>query len=361
MDKMSEYILFSDKDLDDTTKDKNGQTAKDRKVTYTFSQESNLKSIQVKNEISYDQYIYLINNTDNLEKINYDDQNHATYTLKDFESRINECPYVMDYYEFNKNVRKIIEKLDKQLQKYEELKEDYNKMGMEYEIPLLVYKNKKGKEYHFTPKHLTAIKRGIGYSKNNSKEIDQDIIAIYREWFKPIYFQSVTRTNEYRRELDLDFMDREHISGLIKASCLTGQFSKFDDYVNKLDKLVEKTNLTELEKQIYSVFRKGKGLDLDKNRYEENMVTISECARILGRNQSKVNDTFNSLVDKIVDKYEEVFEDYYFTYIARGTYKTCSKCGEVKLANERYFSPDKRNKDGLDGRCKLCERERKSN
>lgn len=354
MDKMSEYILFSDKELDDTLKDENGQTAKDRKSTYTFSQESNLKSGHVKSEISYDQYVYLMNNSDNLEKIKYDDQNHATYTLKDFESRMDECPYVRDYYEFNKKARKIIEKLDKQLEKHEALKQEYKEMGIDYEIPLLVYKNDKGHEYYYTQQHLAAIKRGVGYSKNNSKEIDQDIMMIYKEWFKPIFFQSVTRSVEFKRTLDVDFMDKEHISGLIKTSCLTRQSSKFDEYIEKLDELVEKTNLTDLEKQVYNILRKGKGLDLDKYKYEDNMATISECARLIDKSQSKVNDAFNSLVDKVADKHEEIFEDYYFTYIARGTYKTCSKCGEVKLANERYFSPNPDSNDGFYSICRKC-------
>lgn len=34
--------------------------------------------------------------------------------------------------------------------------------------------------------------------------------------------------------------------------------------------------------------------------------------------------------------------------------KRCSKCGQIKLATETYFSPDKRNSDGLHSVCKEC-------
>lgn len=349
-DKMSEYILFSNHDLDDTEIDKDGLTAAERKSSYTFSQESNLKTMQSKSDISLDTYMYTMSNSDGTTKIQYDDQNHATYTLKDFEDKVDECPYIRTYMEFNKNARRIIKILDKQANKL-------IAKGVPFkQIKGLKYKNPSGKVFYYDAEHLSAIKRGIGYTKNNSKEIDQDMITIYREWFKPIYFQSVTRAQEFTRKMDLDFMDREHMAGLIKTSCLTGQFGKFDEYVYRLDKLVKQANLTELELQVYNVLRKGKGLDLDKNKYEDNMTTISECARILERSQSKVDEAFNSLVDKVMDKYEETYEDYYFTYIARGTYKTCSKCNDVKLANERYFRKRSDGKgDGYRNECRKCE------
>lgn len=349
-DRMSEYVLFSDHELDDTTCDESGLTAKDRKSVYTFSQESNLKTMQSKDHISIDSYVHVMTNAEEMQKIKYDDQNHAIYTLKDFESRMSECPHVEDYMTFNKGAREIIEILDKQM-------EDYLEQNIPTkDMPELTYTNKKGKTYEYTTKHLAAIKRGIGYNKNNSMEIDKDIMTIYREWFKPIFFNSVTRCSERTRKLDLDFMDKTHMSGLIKASCLVGQFGEFDSYVKKLDELTEQSNLTELEMQVYQTLRRGKGLDLDNVKYEDNMVTISECARLINRSQSKVDTAFNSLVDKIMDKYEEIYEDYYFTYIARGTYKTCSKCGEVKLANERYFKWDKTNKR-FKSMCKRCENE----
>lgn len=34
--------------------------------------------------------------------------------------------------------------------------------------------------------------------------------------------------------------------------------------------------------------------------------------------------------------------------------KTCTKCSEKLPATLEYFSPDKRNKDGLQGRCQNC-------
>lgn len=58
--------------------------------------------------------------------------------------------------------------------------------------------------------------------------------------------------------------------------------------------------------------------------------------------------------DKIYTYFKNSYEDWLYTYKLRGKWKTCSKCGEVKLANERYFSKDSNRKDELDVYCKEC-------
>lgn len=347
-DRMSEYILFAD--VPDDIK----QKLQYKKSDIPYSQESNLKTIQSGREISFDAYVQRIMSEEGTITKKYDDQNHAIYTLKDFKERMKECPYIEDYIIYNNYARDVIKKLNKQLQ-------EYKKKGISLtNTDTLVYTNDLGDRLEFTLIELQRLKNAIGYTKNNSKEIDRDIIAILREYFRPIYFTHPLRETENPRKLDLDFMDKEHVAGLIKASCLTGELEKFDRYIDKLDKLAEQAGLTDYEMKIYKTFRKGKGLRLDNNtRYEDNMYTISECARVLGMSQSKVDMLFNSLVDKIVDKYEELFEDYYFTFIARGKYKKCSKCGEIKLANERYYGYHPKTKDNLQSVCKKCDKKRK--
>lgn len=57
---------------------------------------------------------------------------------------------------------------------------------------------------------------------------------------------------------------------------------------------------------------------------------------------------------QIVDTYLEKKFDWHYIYKLRGRYKRCSKCGEIKLAHTKYFSPYKRNRDGLHSRCRKC-------
>lgn len=56
---------------------------------------------------------------------------------------------------------------------------------------------------------------------------------------------------------------------------------------------------------------------------------------------------------------EDDYLNWYYTEIERGTYKKCSRCGQVKLANNRYFSKNKTSKDGFYSICKCCRNKKK--
>ena len=67
--------------------------------------------------------------------------------------------------------------------------------------------------------------------------------------------------------------------------------------------------------------------------------------------------TIQNILTKIIPKriqevYEQELEDWVWTFRRKGTYKTCKKCGEVKLT--KHFSADSRNTDGLHSFCKAC-------
>ena len=50
---------------------------------------------------------------------------------------------------------------------------------------------------------------------------------------------------------------------------------------------------------------------------------------------------------------DEFLNDYYLN-IERGKYKRCSRCGQIKLAHNKYFSKNKTSKDGYYSICKIC-------
>jgi hypothetical protein len=51
---------------------------------------------------------------------------------------------------------------------------------------------------------------------------------------------------------------------------------------------------------------------------------------------------------------EDEFLEWYFSKEAKGTYKRCSRCGQVKLANNKYFSKNNTSKDSFYSICKKC-------
>lgn len=55
---------------------------------------------------------------------------------------------------------------------------------------------------------------------------------------------------------------------------------------------------------------------------------------------------------KISQQYKFEYEDWYYTEVEKGQYKTCSKCGEVKLVSQ--FGKHPNTKDGFQSNCKKC-------
>ena len=51
---------------------------------------------------------------------------------------------------------------------------------------------------------------------------------------------------------------------------------------------------------------------------------------------------------------EDQYLDWYYLNVEKGKYKRCSRCGEVKLAHNKYFSKNKTSKDGFYSICKCC-------
>lgn len=51
---------------------------------------------------------------------------------------------------------------------------------------------------------------------------------------------------------------------------------------------------------------------------------------------------------------EDQYLDWYYLNIEKGRYKRCSRCGQIKLAHNKYFSKNKTSKDSFYSICKSC-------
>ena len=56
----------------------------------------------------------------------------------------------------------------------------------------------------------------------------------------------------------------------------------------------------------------------------------------------------------IASEAEDRFLDWYYLVMEKGTYKKCSRCGQIKLAHNKYFSKNSTSKDGFYSICKDC-------
>ena len=62
----------------------------------------------------------------------------------------------------------------------------------------------------------------------------------------------------------------------------------------------------------------------------------------------------NKIPNIIASQAEDDYLDWYYLNIEKGKYKKCNRCGEIKLAHNKYFSKNKTAKDGLYSICKKC-------
>ena len=82
--------------------------------------------------------------------------------------------------------------------------------------------------------------------------------------------------------------------------------------------------------------------------YEENPKANTE-------DRTEEADKLAVRIAKILS--EKAKEDYliwYYSEVEYGTWKRCSRCGEVKLAHNRFFSKNNTSKDGWYSICKEC-------
>lgn len=88
--------------------------------------------------------------------------------------------------------------------------------------------------------------------------------------------------------------------------------------------------------------------------------------------QAKINEEFgikhsleyisslwrNKIPKLIASRAEDEILDCYYLNEEKGKYKRCSRCGQVKLAHNKYFSKNKTSRDGFYSICKCCRNSR---
>ena len=68
-----------------------------------------------------------------------------------------------------------------------------------------------------------------------------------------------------------------------------------------------------------------------------------------------ISSLWRKKIPKIIaEKAQEDYLIWYYTEVEKGKWKRCSRCGEVKLAHNKFFSKNKTSKDGYYSICKTC-------
>lgn len=67
----------------------------------------------------------------------------------------------------------------------------------------------------------------------------------------------------------------------------------------------------------------------------------------------------NKIPKLIALQAEKDYLNWYYTFQEKGKWKRCSKCGQIKLANNLYFSKNNTSKDHFYSQCKVCRNSKK--
>lgn len=201
-------------------------------------------------------------------------------------------------------------------------------------------------------------------------EMRKDQYIIKSSYRKPIYFMNaiksfnrtilndtitVTENGEIRSKEIISFFNPEHISILlcnyskIKESVWGNFWSDSYFLMEDLDNLIEKTLRDKYplyyDLLIYKIDGK-QNIEIQKLLYEKYNIKHSvEYISSLWRNK----------IPKLIsEKAQEDFLIWYYSTKEYGKWKRCSRCKEIKLAHNKFFSKNKTSKDGFYSICKAC-------
>lgn len=201
-------------------------------------------------------------------------------------------------------------------------------------------------------------------------EMRQDQYVIKNAYRKPMYFSNgiknfskanfdekieVTEDGELKSTGLISFFNPKHISALLcnYSKLKEDSWGKFwtDSYflMEDLDALIEKTLKNDFplyyDLLIYKIDGRQNAeiqtLLLNKHGVKHSVEYISSLWR-------------NKIPKLLAKKAQEDYIIWYYTTQERGKWKKCSRCGQIKLADNRFFSKNSTSKDHFYSICKEC-------
>ena len=201
-------------------------------------------------------------------------------------------------------------------------------------------------------------------------EMRQDQYVIKNAYKKPMYCTNliksfsklnldekitVTEDGDVISSGIINLFDPTHISILLRyyANLKENSWADFSgdakwiliDLENAIDKALKEKHPMYYDLLIYKIDGK-QNLEIQRLLNEDYGIKHSvEYISSLWRNK---------IPKLIAEQTKEDYLNWYYTFVEKGRWKRCSRCGQIKLAHNRYFSKNKTSKDGLYSICKEC-------
>lgn len=206
-------------------------------------------------------------------------------------------------------------------------------------------------------------------------EMRQDQYVIKNAYRQPMYFINavksfnqvqldenitITENGEVKSDGIITFFDPKHISALLcnYSKLKEDSYGRFwsDSYflMEDLDNLVDRTL-----KNDYPLYYDLLIYKIDGKQNIEIQSLLQEKHGIK-HSVEYISSLWRNKIPKLIsEKAQEEYLVWYYTTQEYGKWKKCSRCGQVKLAHNRFFSKNKTSKDGFYSICKCCRNKKK--
>ena len=178
-----------------------------------------------------------------------------------------------------------------------------------------------------------------------------------KSFVKADFTEHITINEEGEPESDglISFFNPKHLSALLCNYSLLKQ-EAWGNFVNDayymmedLDNLIEDTL-----KDKYPLYYKLLIYKID-GRQNIDIQELLEAEFGIRHSVEYISSLWRNKIPKLLAEQEKKnYLIWHYTERERGNWKKCSRCGEIKLANNKFFSKNKTSKDGFYSICKDC-------
>lgn len=150
-----------------------------------------------------------------------------------------------------------------------------------------------------------------------------------------------------RHLLNLDLFDHKNWKIVLKLLRFHNQINEnVDKLVRIFNKCASICEFDGIEREIIRIYQ-------TKHKKNE-LITVKnqDISNKIGEDSKSTGRIIESMCRKLCNAYERLFTEYYYTFLVKGNYKTCSKCGEIKLVHE--YHKNATTEDGYQNICKSC-------
>lgn len=205
-------------------------------------------------------------------------------------------------------------------------------------------------------------------------EMRQDQYIIKNAYKPPVYLLNATKSfntlnfHEDIKVIDgqikdksfISFFNPTHISALLcnysrlKEDCW-GKFYTDGYYLMEdLDNLIQKTL-----KDDYPLYYDLLIYKIDKKQNIQ-IQALLERDHGIKHSVEYISSLWRNKIPKLLaDQAEKDYLTWYYTNVQKGKWKKCSRCNQIKLVHNKFFSKNKSSKDGFYSICKDCRNKKK--